>query len=291
MTKLTPYSILVDNVRLDNYAYLITSRNGWDITPGLTGDNIRISGRDGEIWRAKDYAPSRMVLDIYVSGRDENGAIPAGKTERSQFQANLDALLTIFTKRSGLIKVDKELIEAEAGTIRYNYAEVGAVIAPDFLDSTSAQMTVELIFPDPLWRDIPVTTSNLITSTNATINLTGFNGITGPITDASIIVTGPITNPQISIDSNNWIKYTGTVAAGSKWRIDCTTFRSEVGTGLLHDLLGTGTNVIASTTFSPGPRLFQIPPNGGTPWVGVTGSSISASTTNLSIKASPRYVA
>ena len=269
MTALTPRTIIIDGVRLDSYAYSITSRTGWDNTPGLVGENVRIPGRDGEVWSAKDYGTGRLVLDLFISGTDADNIVPAGFTEDTKFRANIDALLSIFGKRTGLITVDKEM---EDGSVRRNFAEVGLVLTPEYFDSnTVALLTVELVFPDPLWKATTTTTS---TGTGA---LSAFAGITAPITDAVITVAGPATNPRVTDSvSGAWIQYTGSVAGGSSWVVNCATFASTVG----------ASSVIANTTFNPGPRFFTLTPaTNGTPTVTLSSGA------SLTIAAAKRFLA
>lgn len=244
MTALTPRTIIVDGIRLDNYAFTITTRNGWDNSAGLVGENARIPGRDGEIWRAKDYGVGRLILDLYIGGTDADGVVPGGSTEHATLRANLDKLLSIFGRRASLLTVDKEM---EDGSVRRNFGEVGVVMSPEYFDNNAvALLTVELVFPDPLWK---ATSNTTATGTGA---LTAFTGITAPISDAVITITGPATNPKLTdTQSGSWIQYTGTVSAGATWIINCATFSSTVA----------GATVVANTTFSPGPRFFSLTPN------------------------------
>jgi hypothetical protein len=269
MTALTPRTVIIDGIRLDSFAYSITSRTGWESTPGLTGGNIRVPGRDGEIWQAKDYGTGQIVLDLFVQGTNADGAIPAGSTAEKTFRANIDALLATFSKRSGLLTVDKEI---EDGSVRRNFAEVGSVIQPDYLDgNTVATFTVELIFPDPLWKSTTITTST------GTGSLSVFAGITAPISDAIITVAGPATNPRVTDTvSGAWIQYTGSVSGGSSWVVDCATFSSKIG----------GSSVIAATTFNPGPRFFSLTPSSS-----LIPSITLSSGSSISIAAARRFIA
>ena len=269
MTALTPRTIIVDGIRLDNFAYSITTRNGWDNTPGLVGNNERIPGRDGEIWRSKDYGAGRMVLELFIGGTDADGAVPAGSTEDKTLRANIDQLLAVFGRRGALLTVDKEM---EDGSVRRNFGEVGVVLAPEYFDANPvALLTVEIIFPDPLWK---ATTNTTATGAGA---LTAFAGITAPISDAIITVTGPATNPKLTDSQTGaWIQYTGTVGAGVTWVINCGTFVSTVG----------GTSAIAATTFNPGPRFFSITPNAS-----LVPSVTLSSGTLTSVVAAKRFLA
>lgn len=268
MTALTPRTVIIDGIRLDSFAYAITSRTGWDQTPGLSGNNTKIPGRDGEVWRAKDYGTGRLVLDLFVQGTDADGSIPAGSTAEKTFRANIDALLATFSKRASLLTVDKEI---EDGTVRRNFAEVGAVIQPDYFDGdTVATFTVELIFPDPLWKATTVTTSTGVGA------LSAFAGITAPIADAVITIAGPATNPKVTdVVSGAWIQYTGTIASGSSLVIDCAAFTAKIGSS----------SVIAAMTFNPGPRFFSLTPS--TSLV----PSVTLNSGTLTIAAARRFIA
>ena len=266
MTAITPRTIIIDGTRLDTYAFAITSRTGWDSLPGLTGENIRVPGRDGEVWSAKDYAPGLMSLDLFVQGTNSAGAIPGGSTAAKTFRANMDALLAIFGKRSGLIAVEKEM---EDGTIRRNNAEVTAVVTPDYYGEDSvATLKVLLTLPNPIWSATSSTTST------GTGLLTSFTGITAPITDAIITVTGTTSGTTITdVVSGAWIKYVG--ALTGTWVINCSTFSSLIG----------GASAIAGTTFNPGPRFFTITPNSTlTPNVTLSGGG------SLSISAAKKFL-
>lgn len=244
MTAITPRTVIVDGVRLDTFAFAITSRTGWDSLPGLSGENIRVPGKDGEVWSAKDYAPAIMALELFVQGTNSAGAVPGGSTAALTFRSNIDGLIALFGKRYGLITVDKEM---EDGSVRRNYAEVNAVVTPEYFDGdTLATLKVLLTFPDPIWK------ATSTTSQTGTGLLTNFTGITAPITDAVITVAGASTNPIITdVTSGAWIKYTGTISGGSTWTVNCATFASAIG----------ATNVIGATTFNPGPRFFSLTPN------------------------------
>lgn len=242
MSVVTPRTIIIDGVRLDTYAFAITSRTGWDSLPGLSGENIRIPGKDGEVWSAKDYAPGLMSLDLFVQGTNSTGVIPGGSTAGATFRSNMDSLLAIFGKRSGLIAIEKEM---EDGSIRRNNAEVTAVVTPEYLGGDPvATLKVLLTLPNPIWQ----ATSN--TTSSGTGLLTAFTGITAPITDALITVTGATSGATITdVVSGGFIKYIG--ALSGTWIINCSSFTSTIG----------GVSAIAGTSFSPGPRFFSITPN------------------------------
>lgn len=304
MTALAPLDITVAGVSLNTYAHFITTRNGWDLTPGQVGGNLRIPGKDGEAYLAKDYGPGRMVLQITVTGTDANGAIPAGMTETKQFRSNMDNLLRLFTYR-GPSQVRREM---EDGSVRINDAEVGAVIAPEYIDgATTANLTVELVFPDPIWSGDFISYEPLTGSaTNGRQdNLSFFGGCTAPINDAVLVFTGPATNPRITdVGSGSSIQYFGTLAAGTNWRIKCGEFKSAVGASLGYsnsgDINGAGTSVLANTTFLPGPRFFPLTPypigvgdsntTPGAPAIIITGTGMS-SASKVNVYAAKKFIA
>lgn len=281
--------------------FTLTQRSGWDITPGITGSNLVIPGRDGEVWRAKKYAPSRMVLDIFIHNVNASGTRAAGVTADEQYRLNLDTLFSLFSRRTGLITVNKFDGDYATAAQRTNYAEVTAVLNPDFAGSSTdpnSQMTVELTFPNPIWEDIVAQASTFTSVTNGgQYTLSGALGyITAPITDAVILLIGPATNPRI-VDgaSDSFIQYNGTLTSGQRWRVNCQTFQSEIGSNLQFNTGGytninSGTNVIASTSYGPDANLFTIAPNGTSlPSVLVYGSGFSS--TQLTITAKRKFIA
>lgn len=278
--------------------YTLTTRTGWDSTPGLTGSNLVVPGRHGEIWRRKDFGPARMILDIYIHSVDKTGVVPVGSNPEKQFKANLDTLFELFTRQE-LIEVAKtEDPQSEYYYQKVNYAEVGIVLTPTYDDGPlpGASLTVELIFPDPIWKELVVKEYTGTPSATSGRNevLTQLAGSTAPITDAIIIVIGPITNPRLddgySSTNQGYIRYSGTIAAGTRWRINCATFTSEVGAGLLFNS-GTGTNVMSNTLFGPGPRLFNLRPgpSGAAPSIVLTGTGMS-SATQLNVQANRKFI-
>lgn len=273
MTSLVPRTVIVDGVRLDTFAAVVTSRTGWDATPGKTGENIRVPGSDGTTWQAKDYDTSRMVLDILVTGSQADGTVPEGSTADALLRQNIDRLFAVFGRRHGLIQIDKEI---EDGTVRRNFGEVTAVIEPAYpsLDAV-ATFTVEITFPDPLWKSTTSTTAT--GSGTGTIALSALAGITAPISDAVITISGAGTNPRITDTvSGAWIQYTGSFSG--TWSINCANFTSTIN----------GASVIAGTTFAPGPRFLPITPNGSLiPSLSLSGFS-SAS---VSVSAFRRFLA
>lgn len=296
MTAYTP-SIVVGGIRLDDYAYTITTRTGWDSTPGLVGSNLKVPGRDGEIWQSKDYGTGRLVLDIAISDTNAAGVVPAGSTPEETFRKNLDTLLSLFSNRSGLVEVKKEM---EDGSVRYNYAEVGAIITPEFLGDNTATLTVELVFPDPLWTDIlPISAASFAgeASTYRVFTLSQFAGMTAPIPDPVIVVVGPIVNPTVYDGFGTaTINLQGTLTAGQTWRINCKTFKSE--TGVLsynpnpETNTGTPTNALAATLFTPGPRFFSLTPDPVTltPSIALGGTGTSSATT-IRVYGNKRFIA
>jgi hypothetical protein len=288
--SLAPLSLTIDGVSLGSYAYGITERTGWDSSPGLVGENVRVPGRDGVYWRAKDYDAGRMVLSMYVQGVGSGGSVPSGSTPEATFRANLDALLALFGKRHGLLTIDKGI---EDGTIRRNYGEVTATIEPDYQGPDSfALLKVEITLPDPLWHSVAAVTIEPAGSASSprTVALSALAGSTAPISDATVLVIGPATNPRITDTvSGAWIQLTGSIASGSVWRVRCADFVSESGASLGYTG-GTASSQIASTTFS-GPRLLPLTPDpvSLTPSLTLSGSGFTSATT-LRISARRRFL-
>ena len=295
--------IQIDTIAFEgNKSYILTSRTGWEVTPGLSGSNIAVPGRNGEIWRAKDYAPGRMVLDIVVTHLNSSGVVPGGSTAEKQYQANMDLLMVTLTQQTQILVTKVYDPDGLYPVTRQNYAEVTALLQPEFIGSESepsATLTVELTFPNPIWFDLIgrdyVGAANA--TNNRTLTLTRFEGITAPLDEAIFLVIGPATNPRITDRSGAWVQYNGTIAAGARWRVNTRTFQSEVGSSpVLFYTENTvtnqnaGTSVLAQTTFSPGPALMTVTPNGiGSPELVFTGTGLG-STTQVNVCAFRKYI-
>lgn len=286
--------MIVDGIALDSLAFNITTRSGWDYLPEPVGSNVRVPGRHGSLWRRKDFAEGRMVLDCFVLGCDELGRIPLGSDAEVEYRRNLDKLLAVFGRRDGLLTVEKTQVD---GSSRLNYGEVTAAITPDFPGSSpAATFRVELTFPDPLWVDAagPQTIEPAASATSPrTHRLDALSGTAAPILDAVVLVEGPAAIPRVTdVKSGAYAELGRNLAAGETWRLRAGDYVSETGTGLGYTG-GAATNRLTQTVISASPRYLPLTPDPAhrmTPSLELSGSGFGA-TTRLRVRATRRFFA
>ena len=264
-------TLIVDGVDLSTLG-TFQARTGLISAPGRAGANLRVPGRDGTVWQAKDYAESHIVLDYLVTSADE---------------ADYDAVLALFGKRHGLLTVEKIV----GSSHKINYGEVTTVIEPDFADPGVGVLKIEITFPNPLWVAANVTEE--AHSGAGAHTFTEFTGMTAPITDATILVHGPADAGVKLTDvvSGSTVTLTEALGSGDVWRLVLRPFRTEVGASL--DYSGGATsNAIVYTRYAPGPRLFTITPSPATltPSLSLTGTGLTG-TSSVSVQARRRYIA
>lgn len=293
-TSVGPVGVTVDGVRLDTLAWNISTRSGWDTLPEAVGSNVRVPARHGAVWRRKDFGEGRMVLDLFVLGCAPDGRIPLGSNDEEEYRRNLDLLLALFGRRDGLLEVVKDQAD---GSSRVNFGEVTAALSPDVFGGTSAQMRVEITFPDPFWRDasgaVAVEPAASATSPR-THRLDALAGSTAPILDATVLVEGPAATGVRVADAKSgaYLELGVALAAGQTWRIRAGDFVSETGTGLGFTG-GTATNRLTQTVVSASPRYLPLTPDpadGFAPSLTLSGSGFG-STTRLRVQATRRFLA
>lgn len=297
MVNTSDRPITVDGVRLDTLAWNISKINR-AVAARRSADQI-VPGRDGVIASLNDnLEPITFGLEMFVMGTDADGAVPAAG-RRDTFRANLEELVHLFGKRHALLEVQET---TSLGVIRRAMAKVQDAIQPDVSTIGShGSFTVGLQIPAGCWEDVATsdfnTTLNAFPGTGVTIDVTNLQGATGRITDAIILVTGPITNPRVT-DPNTgaYVEYQGALTAADKWRVNVGTWATRVGTTLTLGSLDTGgTDAQAATRFGGTPNqaafLPLVPVRSGTVrkvQVVVTGTGTTTAT-RLGIRARRKY--
>jgi hypothetical protein len=290
VTNTSSYPITVDGVRLDTLGYNVLSeklsvpgrRSGYAVIPGQHGV---LPAYD------EDYEAAVIGLSMIVKGADVNGSVPTDAV--GQLRDNLDALVHLFSKTYALLDVQETV---KTGVQRQALCQRQDQIEPEIVPGLSASFSVSLLIPSGMWQDTATAdwTQNSAVS-GTTYEVTSLQGGTAPIQDAIFLVTGPATNPRIT-DPNTaeWVQYTGTVAAGSAWRVNAGTFASRVGAGLtLASSDTTGTDQTAATTFSQANRFLTSVPVLATGLrrhqLVLTGTSFTSATA-LSVRARRKYL-
>lgn len=236
MALTTTERITVEGVDLKTLCWNIETLGATLRTPPRRGANAIVAGRSGTIHRRfKPLDEARYAWPMWVLGCDADGAIPGGSTARREFFKRVDELTRLLMKEHGLLDVRHTLPD---GTVRQALLEVQTLL--DYTTAGIGQpkglVTVELVNPAALWQEV---TLQSVTDNTSPYVLDFGSGATGPLEDAIITLTGPITNPIITdtFAGDAFLSYAKTIAAG-------TTVTFNAGTGALSQ---TGGHVIDAT--------------------------------------------
>lgn len=134
---------------------------------------------------------------------------------------------------------------ARVGGSAYRYpaarramAKVQDAITPDVAATGgSGQFTVGLTIPAGVWEDARLTDwdSGPIQA-NQPVEVTSLRGGTERVTDAVVLLQGPITSPQIADAATGaYVRLNKALAAGECWRVNVATWSSRTGNGLTLD--------------------------------------------------------
>lgn len=254
--------------RLDTLAYNISTKGGiGGSMAALRGSSAIAPGRSGSIYRrGRKREEGRAILSMWAQDTDVDGAY--GADSYSTWRANQDKLLMIFDTQNEQIELREYITPVPLGQslagkpYRRAMVEVRAAIDPEMVGRAFGEFKVECVINDVYWEDSALQSwiSPVGTSAVGTHNMTAFNGMTAPIEDAVITVTGPATNPKLTDPrTGHWVQLSEAVASAAVWTLDCKTWASSVG----------GVSKTAKTTSSGpfSPRLFGVSPADGAPQV------------------------
>lgn len=280
MTATTAETLTVDGVLLNTYAKNVESLTGRLRVAAIRTDNIAVPGRHGRLrTTAKYYDEGQIVLPMWVKGCDDNGEVP--DSTRLQFFNNVDALTNLFRPGSGMMEMLHTLPDT---TIRRAMVECTEVI--DFTTMGAnplGKFSVSLRVPGVFWEDQLVRSVDLLPVQNGYV--TTFDGMTAPVEDSVITITGPAVNCKIEayydgapLENPSWVQYTN-VPVGQTLVIDCGKWTLTGSGGL--------TPSYANLTHAGGSRWFTLvagTPN-NPPEVRITASSTTGATKiNLSAR-------
>lgn len=269
--------LTVDGTVLNTLAKNIESIAGRLHVPGKRTANQVIPGKHGtQHVGGKLFEANVLVLPMWVRGCDDDGAVPTGST-REEFFTNLDELSRLFT-REGLRDIRHTLPD---GSIRQCFGEVLSAI--DFSitgHNPMGKYSVEVEVPEVFWQDLDTRTQNLAVAAGNNYHFTTFDGISAPICDSLITVTGPVGDIGLTDStSGEWLEYGVGLAAGQQLVIDCANWDITVG----------GADVIQNLSHSHDYFLPLTPNIAGQVWVTVTGSGFGAGT-SVQIAAKRKYL-
>lgn len=238
-------------------------RDGLYGTPEMIGQNPVVANRRGSTYRRKNIGEGSFTINGWVASADGT---------RTGFESAWQTLLRAVWRPERLVKYERYLA---SGEIRECYGEVSGQLAPAAIGQQAGRFALQVRVPNGLWRgQTTVTDQSTGTLTSgATFALTNLANGSAPVDDAKVVLTGPLTSPQVAVVGNavEFVKYTGTIGAGAVVTIDCGTW----------DVTATGmTANPAAVTYGGDSSYLTIPspgPTGVAPSVVVTGSGFTAS--------------
>lgn len=245
--------------------------------------NQVVPGFDGVMpvaYETLDVPPQTIVL--VVNGDGVGGESDVG------LQRNINAL-------SGLFQNAALLTKTVDGVSRTAVVRLGSLTAPEYSPDASARITAVLRLPKVYWRGPTGDYSRVHPPLGGVNRVTTLDGSSGPVDDALILITGPITNPRVTdLNSGEWVQANFAVAAGEKLLINCATWQARRGTAVTY--AGGGSIVSQALSASKGrAALLRLTPamTAGNPLdtrvtVSLTGTGDNADTT-LGIRAQPAF--
>jgi hypothetical protein len=223
MTVSTAETVTVDGFVLNTYAYNISTLSGRLSGPTVRTKNVEIPGKHGTLRvRNKKFQEGMFTLTMWVKGALPDGSIPSQKISRRLFYENVDMLMQIFSRRTGLLNIQQVMPD---GSVRQCFGEVLAIVDPASTSSNPlAKFNVAMTLPDVFWSDLnPVTyTSPVGLPVSEVLTLTPFIGATAPMEDLQITVTGLCSQFKIQALENGqplevdcWVNYNASVGSTS----------------------------------------------------------------------------
>lgn len=262
-TATSPLTVVSNGseIRLDTLAHNISTKNGIVRMAPMKGNAQEVPGRHGSLYkRGRRRGEGIVILNMWASDQDVDGIY--GSDRYVTWRNNMDKLLAIFDTSMNQIEL-REYIDPAAPTVyRRAFCEVRSAIDPEVMGRAFGKFTVECIINGTFWEDSVVQTFSSPTGATAvaTHNMTVFSGMTAPIEDAVISVTGPLGNPFL-VDplSGHRVDLGMTLAAGQQWRLDASLWETAQGTGI-NFTPGAGTSVTGITVAKGpyAPRLFGV---------------------------------
>jgi len=219
-----------DGVDLTRIGYNVRLLGAPLNTPARRGENLLIPGRAGRQYVSKQLEQRLQTLAMWAINEPAGG----GTGSEANMLANLDTLRGLFA-RAGQHTLKQTYGSAE----RVATVEVANAVEfePRVFNAAYA-FVVEFLMADPLWYATAATTVGPTVISSSPQNIAVTNGGTYQAEKATITITGPITDPKLTVGV--WVLYTGTVAAGETLTINCATWTAtlagaDVSANISHD--------------------------------------------------------
>jgi hypothetical protein len=252
MSVSTAETVTVDGFVLNTYAFNISTLSGRLTTPDLRTKNVEVPGRHGTLRvRNKKFQENIYTLTMWVKGSLPDGSVPTQKIARRLFYENVDNLMQIFTRRTGLLNIQQVMPD---GSVRQCFGEVLATITPESSSSNPlGKFNVAFTLPGVFWQDLePVTyTSPAGLPVSEILTLDPFIGATAPMEDLQITVTGRVSQFKIQalengspLEIDTWVQYNAPVSSTQSVTLDSSdwSISASSGTPSIVNVVHSGSN-------------------------------------------------
>lgn len=208
-----------DGIDLTRHGYNVRLLGAPLNTPARRGDNVVVPHKDGRLYVPKMFDQRVQTLAMWAIHEPVDG----GTGTEADMLAHLDALRGLFA-RAG-----QHTLKFQFGSA-VRTATVEVVRQVEFepkVFNAAYVFVVEFLMADPLWYAESKTTVGPTIITMSSQNITINNAGTYESQKAIFTITGPITNPILTIGAI-WMKYTGSVGSGSTLVIDCGAWTAKL---------------------------------------------------------------
>lgn len=216
--------------------------------PKYRGSNLQMPFQHGTRWVKKRYDRRKVVLSMWVKG-----------TNRMNLDQNIDALLKVI----GTPGTHVSRRTMRNGEIREAQAEVCAEINFVIKEPGYAKFALELELADPFFYSQTKASETKVLSTALTTWTHAYAG-SAPCVEATITLTGPLSNPKLENTNNGiWLQYLGSIASGETVILNtadftCIKSTTNMISGVKHGgdsywlTLFSGNNSLKATTDTTG---------------------------------------
>lgn len=173
------HPVTVAGASLDQWAYQITTRNGWQSTPGVRAVSVEAAHVDGVLVpdRRAPLEPGQFAVSMFVRG-----------SSWPEYLANLDTLRAIFGTQRGPVEVT---MDTGDGTMRVCQARTVASWTPEHINPLIARFTVVMEIPSGVW-----TSPGYYLRAGVNVNVTTPLAVdcwdpTATVTDAQLLIRDP----------------------------------------------------------------------------------------------------
>lgn len=220
----------VDGTSLQTLAYNIQTWGGSvQALPMFRGADVTVPSRPGQIWQPKTPDSRTLSFDMWVQGSDVDGKPPVSMTMRKQFEENWLKLRSLFWTPGRQFFLTKRFYPMGSSTLTTasTYGEWAGGLVPNMTGSHRAVFSVDVKLTDPFFVGDSV--SNTFSSNNLSQQIT----VRGDYltNDMTITMTGPLTNPVVTVSNVGYLKVNKTINSGEIITIDVDAFSALYNNG------------------------------------------------------------